>query len=119
MTKKMKVSILIFSFLAFFILSYLIVLYAYGYQFDFRDFKWVKTGSLVIKANAEAQVFIDDRARGKTSFISNTFVEKYLLPRRYDIRIEKEGFSSLIKGIEIKSGEVSQFLHIYLILLYI
>src|SRR3989344_8136046 len=102
MTEKAKILILIFSFLTFFILSYLIILYAYGYQFDFRNFKWIKTGSLVIETNTEAQIFIDDRPRGKTSFISNTFVEKNLLPGRYDVRIEKEGFFSLIKEVEVK-----------------
>ncbi len=113
MTKKAKNIILAISFLSFFILSYLVVLYAFGYQFDFRNLKWVETGSLIIRANNEVEIFIDDRLEGKTSFISNTFVEKNLLPGRYNLRIEKEDFV-FNKNVEIKSGEITQLLHLYL-----
>lgn len=116
MNKRFKNLILILSFLIFFGLGYLIVLYAYGYQFDFKNLNWIKTGNLFVKTNiSDAQIYIDDRLTGKTSFLSATFAEKYLLPGDYEIRIEKEGFLPLFKSIEIKSGEVEQLAHIYLI----
>ncbi len=115
MSKKARSLILIVSFLAFFILSYLIVLYAYGYQFNFKNLEWIKTGGLLVKANIDgAGVYIDGQLKGKTSFLSNTFVEKNLLPGKYELKIEKNGFSVLNKIIEIKSGEASQLANLYL-----
>lgn len=116
MNKLFKNLVLISSFLIFFILSYLVILYAYGYQFDFKNLGWIKTGSLFIKTNlSDTQIFIDGQLNGNTSFLSATFIEKYLLPGNYDIRIERDGFLPLSKNIEVKSGEVGQLAHIYLI----
>lgn len=115
MTKRAKNLILIGSFLSFFILSYLIVLYAYGYQFDFKNLKWIETGGLLVKANIDGvRIYIDGQLKGKTSFLSNTFVEKNLLPGKYKLKFQKEGFSILNKIIEIKSGEASQLANLYL-----
>lgn len=116
MNQTFKNLVLISSFLIFFVLSYLIVLYAYGYQFNFKNLGWIKTGSLFIKTNfSDANIYIDGKLNGQTSFLSATFIEKYLLPGNYDIRIEKNGFLPLTKNIEIKSGEVEQLANIYLI----
>ena len=116
MNRRFKKLMLISSFLIFFALSYLVVLYAYGFQFDFKNLGWVKTGSLFVKTNfSDVQIFIDGQLNGKTSFLSGAFTEKYLLPESYNIRIEKDGFLSLSKNIEIRSGEVGQLAHIYLI----
>lgn len=115
MSKRAKNLILIGSFLSFFILSYLIVLYAYGYQFDFKNLKWIETGGLLVKANIDGvRVYIDGQLKGKTSFLSNTFVEKNLLPGKYELKFQKEGFSILNKIVEIKSGEASQLANLYL-----
>lgn len=116
MNKSFKNLILISSFLVFFILSYLIILYAYGYQFNFKNLGWIKTGSLFIKANfSDAKIYMDGKLNGQTSFLSATFIEKYLLPGNYEIKIKKDGFLPLDKNVEIKSGEVGQLAHIYLI----
>lgn len=115
MSKRAKNLILISSFLAFFILSYLVVLYAFGWQFDFKNLKWLETGGLLIKANMEGiQVFVNDELKGKTSFFSNTFVQKNLLPGGYGLLFKKDGFPVLSKKIEIRSGEAGQLIHLYL-----
>lgn len=115
MNKRTKDLILIFSFLAFFVLSYLTVLYAFGYYFNFGSFKWVKTGGFLVKAgSSDIGVFINDRLKGETSFLSATFVEKNLLPGNYGVRLEKDGFLPLNKNINIKSGEATLLIHVYL-----
>ena len=115
MGKRSKNLILIGSFISFFILSYLIVLYAFGYQFDFKNLKWIETGGILVKANLDGvKVYIDGQLKGKTSFLSNTFVEKNLLPGKYELEFQKEGFSILNKIVEIKSGEASQLANLYL-----
>lgn len=115
MSRRAKNLVLISSFAAFFILSCLVVLYAFGYQFDFKNFKLVETGGLLVKANTDGiKVSINGRLQGKTSFLSSTFVKKNLLPGDYTLKIEKENFSTLNKKIKIKSGEVNQLIHLYL-----
>jgi len=115
MTKETKNLILVASFLTFFVLSYLIVLYAFGWQFDFKSFKWQETGGLLLKANMEGiRVFINDDFKGKTSFLSNTFIQKNILPGGYNLTFKKDGFPVLGKKIEVKSGEASQLIHLYL-----
>ncbi|MBI2003761.1 MAG: hypothetical protein HYS78_02185 [Parcubacteria group bacterium] len=115
MTKETKKLILVPSFMAFFVLSYLIVLYAFGWQFDFKSFKWQETGGLLLKANMEGiRVFINNEPKGKTSFLSNTFVQKNILPGGYNLTFKKDGFPVLNKRIEVRSGEASQLIHLYL-----
>ena len=106
---------MIASFLAFFVLSWLIVLYAFGYYFDLKSFDWIKTGGFLVKAGSnDIQVFINDHLKGKTSFLSASFVKNKLLPESYWIRLEKEGNLPLNKNIEIKSGEATLLIHVYL-----
>ena len=115
MGKKTKTTILIASFLAFFVLSWLIVLYAFGYYFDLKSFDWIKTGGFLVKAGSnDIQIFINDHLKGKTSFLSASFVKNKLLPESYWIRLEKEGNLPLNKNIEIKSGEATLLIHVYL-----
>ncbi len=115
MSAKTKNLILISSFAVFFVLGYFIIIYAYGYQFDFENLNWQKTGSILIGTNLnDIEIYIDDRLKGTTSLISNTFTEKNLLPGEYSIRIKKKGFQELDKNVGVKSGEVVQLFHIYL-----
>lgn len=115
MSNRAKNLILISSFAVFFILGYFVVIFAYGYQFDFESFKWQKTGSILVGANLNnIQIYVNDRLQGTTSLISNTFTEKNLLPGEYEVLIKKERFKDLSKLIEVKSEEVVQLFHIYL-----
>lgn len=115
MNRRAKSLILISSFAAFFVLAGFLVSYAQGYKFDVGEFKWVKTGGLTIKANAAgAMIFIDDRSTGKIPFLSNTFTKKNLRPGDYSLRIEKDGALTVLKNIEIESGQVAQLIHVFL-----
>ena len=115
MSKKTKNLILIGSFAVFFLVSFLTTLYAFGYWFDFENFKWLKTGGVFIKANSnDISVFISDELQGKTSFLTASFIEKNMLPGSYQVRFEKDGLIPVTKEIEVKSGEAAQLIHIYL-----
>lgn len=116
MDKRVKNLILISSFLFFFVLSYLVVLYAYGYFFDFKNLSWVKTGGFLVKADSnDISVYVNGKLEGKTSFLTASFIEKNLLPGDYSLRFEKKGLLPIAKNIEIKSGEATQLTHIYMI----
>ena len=115
MGQRTKNIILIASFAVFFSVSYLVIIYAFGWQFDFNSFKWQETGGILVKANTDAvRVFINNELKGKTSFLSNTFVQKNLLPGGYALIFKKDGLPELIKNVEIRSGEAGQLTHLYL-----
>lgn len=115
MNGKTKNFILTSSFAVFFIFGAFLVFYAQGYKFDVREFNWIKTGGLAVKANADgAEILMDDRVVGKIPFFSNTFTKKNILPGEYSLRIEKNGVPSISKNVEVKSGQVAQLIHIHL-----
>ena len=115
MSQKTKSIILIVSFAVFFSVSYLVIIYAFGWQFDFKTFKWQETGGILVKTNTDAvRVFINDELKGKTSFLSNTFIQKNLLPGQYALLFKKDKLPEISKNIKIKSGEAGQLIHLYL-----
>ena len=115
MSKQTKNLILIASFAAFFIFGAFLVSYAQGYKFDFEELTWVKTGGLAVKANTDgADIMIDGKAVGNIPFFTNTFTKKNILPGEYSLRVEKDGFPSISKNIQIISGQVVQLIHIHL-----
>ncbi len=115
MTKKTKNIILIACFALFFILGSFLVSYAQGYKFDFKELTWVKTGGLAVKANTDgAVILLAGKAVGKIPFFSNTFTKKNILPGEYSLKVEKDGIPSILKNIEVVSGQVAQLIHVYL-----
>ncbi len=98
----------------FICLSVLVLTLAFGFRYDFQNNRLVKTGSLVIKSNTEAQVFINDKLEGHTSFLSGSFSKKQLLPGIYTVRVQREGYFSWQKEIEVAEGLVSDFSRIVL-----
>ncbi|MDP3953978.1 MAG: PEGA domain-containing protein [bacterium] len=116
MTKKMRKGLLYGAFILFAVLSIITVLFSLGYNYDFVENKLVKTGSFRVATNVSgAEVYINSHLAGKTSFLTNNFSKGRLLPRTYDIRIQKENYQLWEKNITIGSGLFSDFPVIILI----
>lgn len=106
----------------FFILSFLFVLtatsalfYAQGYRFDFKNFKYLKTGAIFVKVSpANAKVFLDQKLIGRTQLINNYLFSQSLLPKEYSVKIEKEGYLPWSKTLEVKEKEVAEAKNIIL-----
>ena len=112
---KTKKRFLFYGFLIIFLIgTYITILYAEGYKYDFARSIFVKTGALSLKTNIDADVYIDDKYVGPTSFFGSTFRKDGILPGTYAVRIEKPGFSNWSKKIIISEGFVSDFSHIIL-----
>ena len=113
---KTKKRFLFYGFLVIFLLGTCVtILYAQGYKYDFTRSAFVKTGALSLKTNIDADVYINDKYAGPTSFFGSTFRMDRLLPGIYVVKIEKVGFSSWTKKITISEGFVSDFSHIMLL----
>ncbi|KUK66351.1 MAG: transmembrane(s)proteins 9..31 [Parcubacteria bacterium 34_609] len=86
----------------FLIIGPSIIMYSQGYRFDIKKFQFVETGGLYIKAfPEEVQLYINDKYINKTSFFTRDILVQNLLPDNYNIRVEKDGYHSWKKNLEI------------------
>jgi hypothetical protein len=109
MSKKQKRLLFYCAVLVFILGSYVAILYAQGYKYDFSKAKFFKTGTFHLKVNVASDIYIDDKFAGKTSFLGTSFSEDGLLPKNYKVRAQKDNYSSWEKNITIEEGIVSDF----------
>ncbi len=84
-------------------LGYLLTLYARGYRFDTKTFKFTPNGILVIKSEPSgAQIFIN----GELKTASDASIS--LSPGTYDVTLKKEGFINWNKRLTIEKEVVTQ-----------
>ena len=100
---KLRILLTILTFIVVFTLGTAAFMYARGYRLNLRENSINPTGLLVLKSDPDgAQIFIDNELKSAT----NTTMS--LPPGMYDIRIEKEGYISWIKTLEIKAEIVTE-----------
>lgn len=93
----------------FMIVAPAIILYSQGYRFDVKKMMFVETGAIYLKVYPEeATIFLDNEKQKETSFFSRDLLIQNLLPQNYLIRIEKEGYHSWEKNIEVQVGLASE-----------
>ena len=109
MSRKTREILFYSSVTIFILLSAVILFLALGYRYDFVLNKFIKTGSFRLTVNTDANIYINDELSGNTSFLSNSFTKKFLLPRTYVVRIEKSGYFVWQKHIEVGAGIFSDF----------
>jgi len=91
------------SFLVFVIFTPIIVYYSLGYKFDPSVKKFVKTGIVFIRTFPKGvDVFID----GKRLKESSPCVIRGLLPKEYQLILEKEGFYPYQLSLPVKPAKV-------------
>ena len=115
MTKSTK-QVLFYSAIAvFLLLSYVSILYAQGYKYSFSDNRFFKTGAVYLKVNTDADVYLDDKLVGNTSFFNNSYRMEGLLPDKYTIKVQKNDYSAWQKLVTVDEGFVSEFSKILLV----
>jgi hypothetical protein len=104
MTLKSRFSLIAAGIILFIIIAPALVLYARGFKIDFENWRFVKTGALVIKTDpAKAKIYLDDilqKSQAPTTL-------RFLLPQDYELRIEKDGYQSWNKRLTVKSQLVT------------
>ncbi len=99
----------------FAIVAPLTLLYSQGYVFDFRRGGFVATGGVFVKTvQSGAKVFVDSEFSKETSFIARGALVTNLLPRRYTVRVEKDGYQPWIKTVRVSNEEVLEFRNVLL-----
>lgn len=114
MSKRSRRILFVWAVAFFVFLSGLVVMFAFGFRYDFKNNHLAKTGSIVLKPNLEARIFVNNKLAGRTSFLNGSFSKKRLLPGKYAVRVEKDGHASWQKEIEVEEGLVSDFSRIML-----
>lgn len=115
MTKRFKRALFYSAVAVFLILSYVIILYAQGYKYSFSDNRLFRTGAVYLKINTSADVYLNDKLLGNTSFFNNSYRLEGLLPGRYTIRTQKNNYSIWQKSVTVDEGFVSEFSKILLL----
>jgi hypothetical protein len=115
MTKLTRRLLFYASLFIFALIGGVLIVFAMGYEFDFVSYNFVKTGSFQLKTNVNADVYLNDKLIGKTSFFSNSFTKNGLLPRTYDVKIQNPSYQIWTKNVDINVGLVTDFPKILLI----
>ncbi len=115
MTRKTRFILFIISICLFLVISYGVVLYALGYQYDTTLRTFLKTGAFQIESNFDGDVYVNNSFAGKTSFLNSKFSMARLLPRSYAVRLEREDFQTWTKDIRIESGRYAEYPRVVLI----
>ncbi|OGZ61990.1 MAG: hypothetical protein A2932_00695 [Candidatus Spechtbacteria bacterium RIFCSPLOWO2_01_FULL_46_10] len=107
---KRQRTILFTSFvLIFLIATPSVVLYTRGYRINFTERTIVQTGGISITPHpSNASVLLDGEEKEKTSFLFRDAVFRNILPRTYNVRVEKEGYTSWEKFLVVREGKVEQ-----------
>ena len=107
MTKRTKKVLFYSAVVIFVLLSYVVILYAQGYKYSFSEAKFFRTGSINIKANEDAKVYLDGKFLNSTSFFGSSYTISRLLPGQYTVRLQKDNFSSWQKK-SIRGGRIGK-----------
>lgn len=115
MTKQTKRILFYSAVIIFALLSYVVILYAQGYKYSFSEARFFRTGSIHVKVNEDARVYVNGKFLNSTSFFGNSYTISGLLPGEYAVRLQRDNFSSWQKKVTVKEGLVSDFSKILLL----
>lgn len=115
MKRKTRRILFYVSIFIFLVISFMAVLFALGYKYDFVQNKFFKTGSFALKSNVDAQVYINDNLVGSTSFLTHSFSQGRFLPRTYNVRLQTDNYQPWEKLISIEAGYFADFPRVILI----
>lgn len=94
-----------------------IIFYARGYRFNFRQGVFIYAGSIAIKSNPQkVDIFIDGKPspKKKTNLINNSYHIDGIRPGEYLLEIKAPGYASWSKKISVHSGISTEFWNVLL-----
>ena len=109
MTKKFKKILFVSTLLGFLIFTPTLIFYSQGYRFDFRNGEIVQTGGLFFNINPNgSEISIDQKVSQKTGFIFGSAFISGLMPKQYEIKIEKQNCHSWQKTLKVEEQKVTE-----------
>lgn len=115
MNKRSRTLLFILLVIVFLFVGPGMIMYSQGYRFDFSKMKYLETGGIYVKTNpGDADVSIDNDYKNRTSGFSRDVLVQNLLPGNHSVKIEKEGYYSWEKTLEVKEKTVSEAKYVIL-----
>jgi len=115
MTKKTRTILFVLLVILFLVLAPLITFYSWGYRFDWESKKITATGAFYFKVLPKSsQIYLNGKLAKKTDFFFGSAYLENLLPKKYQIKIQKDGFHPWEKSLEIKEREITRLENIVL-----
>lgn len=116
MEKRVRTILFFIFLLIFIVVAPLLTLYVQGYRFDFENKKLTQTGALFIKTMSpkQAEIYIDNKLIQKTDFFFSSALIENLLPKKYNIKVQKQNYYTWEKNLEIKEKQVVEAKNIIL-----
>jgi hypothetical protein len=109
MDKKIRNFLIIIFGIIFILAIPTVIFYSQGYRFDFEAKKIIKTGGFAFKTQPKScEVYLNDKMVKKTDFIFGEVFIKNLLPKKYNVKIKKQGFFVWEKNLEVKEKLVTE-----------
>lgn len=110
MEKKTRKVLLFIFFLIFILVAPILTLYVQGYRFDFENKRLTQTGGIFIKTinPKQVEVHLDGKLSKKTDFFFSSTLIENLLPKNYNIKVQKQGYYTWEKNLEVKEKQVAE-----------
>ena len=116
MTKRTRTILFLVLGAIFFSLAPLIILYSQGYRFSWNEKQFSKVGAFYLSIiPTRAEVLVNEKSIGKTARVLGTTLTKDLSPGVYSVRVQKQGYHSWEKRLEIFPKQVTEVKHITLL----
>lgn len=102
-----------FCFILFLVSSPLVILYAFGYRYDFTQKKITQTGIIYLTPNIQdnIKILINNKEELKNITIKGIFKKEFVLfdlvPKTYNIKIEKDNYHSWEKNLVVLPGLIT------------
>lgn len=111
MTKRTR-TILFFSFVFLFLATIpVLTVYTQGYRLDWENRQIVKTGGMDFGVRPlGVRVFVDGEFLKETNFLFRDIIIRNILPREYDIRLERDEYFSWHKTVSVQESIVTKFM---------
>lgn len=110
MSKKTR-TILFFLFAFLFVATIpFLIAYTQGYRLDWEHRRFVQTGGMDFSVRPlGVRVFVDGKFRQETNFFFRDVTMRNILPRDYEVRIERDGYAPWHKNVAVLESFVTKF----------
>ena len=116
MTKRTRTILFLALGAIFFLLAPAMILYSQGYRFNWDEKQFSKVGAFYLSIiPTRAEVLVNEKSIGKTARVLGTTLTKDFSPGIYSVRVQKDGYHSWEKRLEIFPKQVTEVKHITLL----
>ena len=114
MTLRTRRKLFVFFIFLFILASVGTVYYTQGYRFDFQEWKPTRTGSLYVESYIRpVSIFLNDKQHDdRSGLLKRGTLISSVIPKKYTVRIEKEGFIPYEKNIDIRESRVVRLYYV-------